>query len=141
MAGPRGPVPKRSEQRRRRNADSVPQKVAVRGHRTTAPPIREDIHQLAARWYAALADSGQSRYYEPSDWAHAAVVAEAIDAFATEGRRSSMLGAIMSASSNLLVTEGDRRRLRLELTRTAADPDEDAAVTALDDYRHALGAV
>lgn len=140
MAGPRGQVPKHSSQRRRRNADSIPQKVAVRGAAVTQPPLRDGLHPLAVDWYTALAKSGQSRFYEPSDWAHAQVVAEAIDAFATE-RRANMLGAIMSASSNLLVTEGDRRRLRLELTRTVADPDEEAAVASLDDYRDALGAV
>lgn len=140
MAGPRGQVPKHSSQRRRRNADSIPQKVAVRGAAVTQPPLRDGLHPLAVGWYTALAESGQSRFYEPSDWAHAQVVAEAIDAFVTE-RRANMLGAIMSASSNLLVTEGDRRRLRLELTRTVADPDEEAAVASLDDYRDALGAV
>lgn len=133
------PIPKRSDQRRRRNLHQAqPDKVAVTGPAVKPPPIRRDIHPLARRWYRALAASGQSRFYESSDWALALVVAEAIDDYMAEPRASKFTG-ILSGSSLLLATEGDRRRMRLELTREAVDDDEHAAVTALGSYRARLG--
>lgn len=129
----RGPVPKRSDQRRRRNNTGTVQAPA--GDNTpTPPPLRPGLHPLAVAWYESLPRSGQSRYYEPSDWMHAQLVAEAIAAFA-ETPKASMLAAIMSAASNLLVTEGDRRRLRLEMLKAApTDEDEQAADDAVSGY-------
>ncbi len=119
MVANRGPVPKRSDQRRRRNKEGAVD-VAAAGTATTAPALRPGLHPLAAAWYRALQDSGQSRFYEPSDWMTAQLLAEGIDAFAREPR-ASLLSTIMSGSANLLVTEGDRRRLRLELVRAEAE--------------------
>ena len=110
-----GPVPKHSSQRRRRNADSVPDRARA-GASVAPPEIREDIHPMAAAWYEALQVSGQAQFYEASDWLQAQIVAEAIDRFMAEGS-AALLNSILSASGSLLVTEGDRRRLRLELVR------------------------
>ena len=74
---------------------------------------------------------------EPSDWAQALLVAEAVDSFAREPQ-AAMLRTILTASTSLLVTEGDRRRLQIELQRTTVDADEAAAVAALDSYRERL---
>jgi hypothetical protein len=57
------------------------------------------------------------------------------------GRFSAQLfAAVMAASTTLLVTEGDRRRLRVELERASAavDADEEAAVAELDEWRDRL---
>jgi hypothetical protein len=56
-------------------------------------------------------------YYEASDWATAYYVAEAMSKNLSQGKFSAVLfGAVMTATTSLLATEGDRRRLRLELT-------------------------
>jgi hypothetical protein len=132
------PIPKRSDQRRRRNLDqSVPDKVTVTGPAVKPPPIRREIHPLARRWYKSLAQSGQSRFYEASDWALALVVAEAINDYMAEAKAAKFAG-ILAGSSLLLTTEGDRRRMRLELTREAVDDDDDAAAAAVDHWLKAV---
>jgi hypothetical protein len=109
--------------------------------RVEAPEPDPDWHSIAQDWFAALATSGQARFYEPSDWQTARYVAEAMSRNLSQGRFSAQLfAAVMAASASLLATEGDRRRLRLELERPrAADPDEEAAVSSLDEWRARLG--
>jgi hypothetical protein len=158
-----GPPPKREEERRRKNKDAVPtikvnlddllsQEVEI-----PAPPMRtfDDDgpldepepawHPTAEAWYLSLMKSGQSIFYEPSDWSTAYMVAEQIS-LALEPRPTvigttadgepvirtmvipmpgSTLTAILKASSALMATEGDRRRLRIELERKKA---QDAAL-------------
>jgi hypothetical protein len=159
--GTRGPVPKRTEERRRRNKVDPGSAVAEAPAApiATCAPAAEDWHPIAASWYGSLAESGQSRFYEPSDWATAYLVAESMSrdlnpqfvGFAQTGRdeteaefaviplKGASLAAYLKAMGNLLVTEGDRRRASIELKRgTATDPDEDAAVASLDAYRARL---
>jgi hypothetical protein len=121
-------VPKRSEERRRRNKDSAVD-IAAAGAQTQAPALRPGLHPLAAAWYQSLSASGQSRFYEPSDWMTAQVIAEGIDSFAREPR-ASLLSTILSGSANLMVTEGDRRRLRLELVRAEQEASSVRPATA-----------
>ena len=50
-----------------------------------------------------------------------------------------MLTAILSGFGALAATEGDRRRLRIELERVQdEDPDEQAGVTAIDEWQRRL---
>ena len=50
-----------------------------------------------------------------------------------------MLAAWSSASTRLLTTEGDRRRVRIELERAGRkDEDAEAGVTAMDEWRKKL---
>lgn len=164
-----GPPPKRSDQRRRRNAagpelgeiTEAPGAVEV-----PIPPADQDWHPLAAGWYESLADSGQSSFYEPSDWAVAKLIAEnmsrelrPLPLIDSEGHavldsrgkpivrklpmRGASVSAYLRAMSSLLVTEGDRRRLRLELQRLKPNGEDKPAhpeVPNLDDYRGRLGA-
>lgn len=156
--GSRGPVPKRSEERRRQNKPATPsgevtQAPAAEG--VTAPEPNGEWHEVAHRWYLSLSASGQSRFYEPSDWATAYLIAESISrdlmpqvvgitergdaVFESIPLKGASLSAYLKAFGNLLATEGDRRRASIELQRgQVVDPDEDASVTALADYRAAL---
>ena len=133
-----GVVPKHSTQRRRRNKDGRPEAIEVGRAVSKAPLLRSGRHPLAANWPNALIDAAQSRFYQPSDWATAQLIAEAIDEFA-QTRRAALLDTILRGSSVLLVTEGDRRRMRLELTRKGQDDDEHAAIVALSEYQSRLG--
>lgn len=134
--GTRGPVPKRSDQRRRQNKEGGEvERVKVDGLTVEAPELAaDDLEPLAVAWYRSLAESGQSRFYEPSDWFTAQLIARAISEFCRKPS-AMMLSSLLSGASSLLVTEGDRRRLRLELER---DSDESAEVTSLDDLRARL---
>jgi hypothetical protein len=141
VMGSRGPVPKHSTQRRRRNATEVPiESVTVPDQDVQQPEADPSWHPIAADWYRSLSESGQAVFYQPSDWQTARYVAEAMSRNLSAGRFSAQLfAAVMSATSNLLTTEGDRRRLRIELERGATtDADEDAAVTALNEWRNRL---
>lgn len=103
------------------------------------PEPDEEWHPIARRWYEALGESGQSRFYEPSDWAAAQYAAEAMSRNLAAGRFSAqMFAAVWSAMNDLLTTEGDRRRVRMELQRPSAGASTEG-VTVLDDYRAALG--
>lgn len=139
MARSGGPVPKRSDQRRRRNKvdiDSAPVAVASGGVR--GPECPDEVAGLAKRWYESLRTSGQSEFYADSDWTSALIIARAIEKF-EERPTAHMLSAILSGFGSLAATEGDRRRLRIELERNvASDDDEDAAVVALDEYQRRL---
>jgi hypothetical protein len=142
--GSRGPVPKRSDQRRRTNEDPAgpvtraPAGAAAREADDSKPAIpaaSRDWHPLAKRWYWSLKHSGQSAFYEPSDWMQAAVAADMLSRqlFRDEGPSAMMMATWDSMTARLLVTEGDRRRMRLELDRRKpeADPDEVAGVTSM----------
>lgn len=141
---PRGPVPKRSDQRRRRNIDSdAPDTVlASAGPRTEMIPANPEWHDVARQWYESLAESGQSEFYEASDWATAHYVAEAMSRNLLQGRFSAQLfAAVMSGMTELLTTEGARRRARIELERAKDDGDSEtsAKVAQMNEYRKAAG--
>jgi|SRR5690606_4558217 len=142
MGRPRGPIPKRSEERRRANKPEGPELVTIAPvvGVVECPPADESWHPIAREWYDSLAVSAQSRFYEPSDWATARYVAEAMSRGLQSSRFSAQLfAAVSSAMTELLTTEGARRRARMEIERVGVKDDKPAEVTALDDYRAALG--
>lgn len=133
-----GPVPKRSDQRRRRNKSDVDITAAPGAPVVSQPAPSEVWDPAAVRWYTSLAESGQARFYEPSDWATAWVWAELLSRALMQGDRPSaqLVMAWSAGATELLTTEGARRRMRIELERVGqTDDDETAAVTALDGYR------
>ncbi len=138
--GVRGPVPKRADQRRRRNTEGGTITTGPAAGNVTVPPASRDWHPAAKRWYRALRDSGQSQFYEPSDWAEAWVAAQVLSEMLSADKLSAMLfAAWQGATARLLVTEGDRRRVRIELERgSQEDPDEKAGVTEMDKWRGRL---
>lgn len=129
-----GPPPKRSSQRRRRNG-SEPEKLMADGQ-VRGPGLAGDHSAEAVRWYEALRRSGQAQWFEPSDWAAAELVVMAIDEFVRKPS-AFMFGQLMSAQSSLLVTEADRRRLRVELERDQSG-EEQADVVDADVWRRRL---
>lgn len=134
-----GPVPKREDVRRRRNKEGG-RATRAAGAPVVAVPAPEDKwHPIARDWFLSLAESGQSRFYEPSDWQSARYIAEAMSRNLFGGFKMSavMFSAVMSGMTELLTTEGARRRARMELER--AEPQEDAAVLAIASYREELG--
>lgn len=141
--GTRGPIGKRSEELmgHRSKEEKAAVTKAPGASSVTVPEADEEWHPIAKRWYMALAESGQSRFYEPSDWAAAQYAAEAMTRNLNDRRFSAQLfTGIWSAMNDLLTTEGDRRRVRMELQRPPAAADEPGeGVTVLDDYRAALG--
>ena len=108
--GTRGPVPKRTESRQRRNAPEVETIKAAGADDVAQPSPDPDWHPIAARLWHSLGESGQSRFYEPSDWAVAYSLMDDLSHYKASSKRSGqMLATIMSALSSLLVTEANRR--------------------------------
>lgn len=135
-----GPPPKRSDQRRRRNKADGPSVEHAHGASVVVTPEPSaSWHPTAALWFSSLGESGQSHFYEPSDWALAYLVADLITAeFATgEPPKAASVAAWLKAMGSLMVAEGDRRRVRLELDRPTATED-DVEVSELDAYRARL---
>jgi hypothetical protein len=142
--GDRGPIPNRSEDlarpRERKGGDAAQAitKGVLRDIEYVLPPSA-DWHQVATTLYLSLANSGQSDYYQESDWALAWSLCDDLSHYKKAGRRSAQMAAtIYSALSSLMVSEGDRRRVRLEL-QPAEDDAEDAALYAIEDYKNELG--
>lgn len=141
--GNRGPIPARSDERRRRNQPETPiERVALDGE-VEIPAADEAWHPTAAAWYRALNESGQSRFYEPSDWANAHFCARLMsDALLDEKINAQLVGQIRGLMADLLTTEGARRRVGIELDRKVAgvpaEPQSGSNVTAMDDRRKRL---
>jgi hypothetical protein len=101
-----------------------------------------DVHPLARDLYDSLKESGQSMYYEPSDWQRARLMVDMLSNLLYDPvKRSSMMyTAIQQDLKDLMVCEADRRRLKMEIDRTPADTSEqDARVSQMAAYRRAAG--
>ena len=138
MARAAGPPPQRSDQRRRRNKVEI-DRAPVSTGTVYGPDAPEWMSPgLARDWYESLRTSGQAVFYTDSDWTAALVIARAIERF-DERPSAHMLTAILSGFGSLAATEGDRRRLRIELERQQGpDVDEQAGVTAIDEWQRRL---
>ena len=149
-----GPIPKRSEELRRRNKPETPiDKVDAVGS-VQIPPADPKWHPTARLIYDSLPSSGQAKFYEPSDWSTAYLLAESLSrdlkpqsiGITDEGKvirayvplKGASLAAYLKGFAALGVTEGDRRRMGIEIDRKPQKP-ELAAVTVMDEYRDALG--
>lgn len=125
-----GPVPKRSEERIRRNKPDVPiERVRVSGFVGIPDLGIEDPHEVTVGMYSALIGSAQAKYFEPSDWAYARFTLHFADKLLKQARPSGqVLATVHSMMSDLLVSEGSRRRFRIEIERV----DESAESAELD---------
>jgi hypothetical protein len=137
-----GPVPDREAElarpRERGGRDTQP---VTKGELkpVTMPDPDPSWHPIATRLYESLRSSGQADFYQNSDWAFAVSVCDDLSHYKKSLKRSGqMLQTIYSALERLLVTEGDRRRVRIELHEPDGD-SEPAAVLAIADYKRDLG--
>lgn len=153
--GSRGPVPKRSEERRRQNKPETPlDTIEVIGP-VKIPPANPKWHAVAKRLYLSLEKSGQAKFYEESDWSAAYLLAESLSrdlkpqvvGYDEEKHKvvrayiplkGASMAAYLKAFAALGVTEGDRRRMGIEVDRKKGKP-ELKPVSVMDDYRDAIG--
>ena len=137
--GARGPVPNRSDQRVRRNKPETPIEKVVSIGAVTVPALGlDDPHPIVADLYESLRLSGQSRFYEPSDWQYARLACHFCDGLLKSSRPSAqLLVTVNQMLSSLLVSEGDRRRVRLEVERNNSESSGDVLQVA-DLFRERL---
>jgi len=142
--GSRGPVPNRStDLSRDRNADRAERVPITKGmsRPATIPDPDPAWHPIARMLWDAACESGQADFYESSDYAWLYNICEDLDRYKRSEKRSSMMfAALNQAFEALLITEGARRRVRIELQDETDDEDE-AVVKQMDDYRNGLHAV
>ncbi|RLC65773.1 MAG: hypothetical protein DRH97_07550 [Chloroflexi bacterium] len=82
--------------------------------------------------------SAQARYFEPTDWAFARLTLHFADAQVKSGRpNGQVLATVHSMLSDLLVTEGSRRKVRVEVEREAV---KDNVVDIAQLFRERLAA-
>lgn len=165
MAGSRGPIGKRSDERVRRNKPENEGRPAVEkpeGNFAYDPPpipVNEKgeptWHPIAVMAYEAFAASGQSYWAQLTDWAVLYALCEQISReykpkfvgfvdrvdpgsgriiqkpyLISSPMNAASLGNIMKTLGSLGFTEGDRRRINMELQRPADEqrsPEEVAA--------------
>lgn len=151
--GARGPVGKRSDKRHGHRSAAENAATKAEGAASVVRPEPDaDWHPVALRWYESLSESGQSQFYEPSDWATAYLMAESISrdlkpqfvGFAQTGRdtteaefatiplKGASLAAYLKAMSDLLATEGARRRASIELQRPSPERSDDSGSNVVD---------
>ncbi|MEV0437772.1 hypothetical protein AB0I84_00850 [Streptomyces spectabilis] len=137
-----GPVPAReSDLARPRERKGGDVQAVTRGiaRATKVPNGDRSWHPIAKRLWDSLKESGQADYYQASDWAMAFSLCEDLSHYKQAGKRSGqMLQTIYSTFERLLVTEGDRRRVRIELHEPEPE-EQSAAVLAIADYKKDLG--
>lgn len=155
--GTGGPAPKRSDQRRRRNEpEGGPVRKAPAGDEPEIPEPDKNWHPIAKRWFDGLAKSGQTAFYEQSDWDTAYLIAESLSrdlkpqvigmnpetgkpVRATIPLKGASLSAYLKSFTDLLMTETARRRAGIELQRAGKEDCEEAGdVSWIDDARRRL---
>lgn len=128
--------------------------VAVGAAKVEPPATDDDWHPVAKRWFNGLKRSGQVVFYEPSDWETAYLLAETISrelkpqpvVVKRDGEsfvemvsmplKGTTLSALLKGMTDLMVTEVQRRRARVELQRPDGEEGEEVAgVSQLDEYR------
>ncbi|AKY03461.1 hypothetical protein SEA_DANZINA_6 [Streptomyces phage Danzina] len=137
-----GPVPNRESdlaRPRSRKGGDVQEVTKGEMRPVKIPNADRDWHPIARRLWDSLKTSGQADFYQNSDWAFAFSLCEDLSHYKKSGKRSGqMLQTIYSAFERLLVAEGDRRRVRIELHEPEPETTP-ASVLAIADYRQELG--
>lgn len=143
VSKPRGPVPKRSEDRRRANkpesqGDAVTES-GVAGDRPDG--LGFEAHPIVQKLWDVLGESAEAKFYSAADWQRVRLELYFASYTLNSEKISSMAwAAVQSGLSELLISPADKRRAGIELKPKAADPDEEAAVVQLAQYQAALGA-
>ena len=133
--------------RKRKGKDQVPVTVGERRKVSLKLKPEPDWHPIAKQIFEAALNSGQADFYQDSDIAILYSLCEDISVYKSPKwkdhetgeivpakRSGQMLQAIMSNLASLLLTEGDRRRVRLELQAPPETPP-DLKMVAMSEYR------
>lgn len=135
--GVRGPIPKRSDEGHpktiaKKNRAGIDHVDALKASDVAVPDPDPDWHSIARMLWDATKESAFTRFYEPSDWAVLYFTCENLSHFCNSERRSpTAMAAINQMLTSLLLTEGDRRRVQIEIQRATEEQLESAGVTAM----------
>lgn len=150
-----GPVPNReadlARPRSHKGQHVVPVTKGV-SRPVRVPRADPQWHPIAKMLWDSMKKSGQADFYQQSDWAFAYSLCDDLSYYKNPGvsynrktgeeyvkpRSGQMLQTIYAAMGSLLITEGDRRRVRIELHEPEPDK-KPASVVAIAGYRDELG--
>lgn len=124
-----GPLPKRSDERTRRESASEDKPSLKKGLAHSYknwPSPNKEWNQPVKDLFMSLAKSGMEAFYEESDIAWARVICDGLQEWydSPAGRRSALkLDVPLKHAAALGITEGERRRMRIEL-ETPSIPEE-----------------
>ena len=105
------------------------------------PDANPNWYPKVQSWFRSLKLSGQSAFYEASDWSTAVSAARAYD-ISIRTQNASWFTSFTRLSERLAVTIVDRQRARIELSDPEpTDADEDAAYSAVSHWQGHLGLV
>ena len=138
MAGLKpGPVPKRDEDRIRRN------KTSDDGMKTTKYDLDGEVKIPNAYFFnsyvndiwLAIKESVNVKFFEPTDWAYAKFTLKMIDDQVGQEDKfkpltANMVMALDAMLSKLMLTEADRRKLRIEANRDGKTTEEGKLINA-----------
>lgn len=139
-----GPIPNRSgdlsrERDANRSRGDRPTLTKGVAREAKIPGHDPKWERAVIRLYATTRTSGQADFYQSSDWSFFWIQCDLLDRVMKSDRPSAqMVSAIMSSLASFGLTEGDRRRMRIEL-EAPQEETEDASVTAISDARKKLG--
>ncbi|AIW02902.1 minor tail protein [Mycobacterium phage Malec] len=147
--GTRGPIGKRDEERVRRNKDENPTETVQMIGPVKIPELGDvsyegETHPLITEMYESIKQSAAVKYYEPTDWQFARLTLYTLNQELIASRQygkpmgAMKLTAINQMLSALLLTEGDRRRVRLEIERNPGDPTAGKVVDMTDMLKQRL---
>lgn len=159
-----GPVPKKDAERRRRNKSpetsgslsAIPAQVVnvdeLLVGEVEIPTPDEAWHPIAKQMWDAQTKSGQVLWMEPSDWSMLYLVCESISrdlnpqvvGITEDGEvvkdtiplKGASLSSYLKAFEALLMAEGGRRRLRIELERQKRIDEAAAGGVVIDIVQH-----
>lgn len=88
------------------------------------------------RWYRSVELSAYSQLYQPSDWETVWIIAEYMNALKTSSAHA--LAALMNSMSDLMITEGARRRAKVEIQKLGVDDYEEERQARVIDIKDRL---
>lgn len=138
-----GPIPLRSDEKGPRHQASESglelKKGVARGVKKIPKPDPKWAPR-AKEWFSSLASSGMVDFYEESDWATAKILCDALTGWYAKlpkDRSAMLLDIILKQMGNLGATEGERRRMRIELDLPEI-PEETAGSKAMAMYQQTV---
>lgn len=137
-----GPLPKNPEDRVRRNKtgeDGLGDDIIEMDGEVKPPAGVSFGNPEVQNMWLSLKKSVNTKFYEPSDWAYAVLTLRMWDSVLIEGKMpgAMLVSALDSMLGKMLVTEGDRRRLKI-FARRQREEVQETTKKASDFYRDAF---
>lgn len=132
-----GPIPKNSNRRlskdksRNDSIEQVKSKNVNNSYYKELTDVNAKWHKTMRRWFESLKHSGQSSFYQPSDWATARMWCDLMtkELNSPKGVSASLVSQFTIVANSLLTTEGARRRANIEMIPAT---EEQAIKNAVD---------